>query len=150
LVCLAIYNYNSNTSWRDGAEAVGGWLYPYLVGAVPTIILLIPLGTLVRVWIIRRTPSVSGKRRYTFSDEGIKIEFDAATSELKWPFYTQIKETTDFFLLYVTGSFCNIVPKRSFVNSEQLELFRALVRARAQKYSLKKQGPGKSKELPSR
>jgi hypothetical protein len=92
---------------------------------------------------------VSGKRRYTFSDEGIKIEFDAATSELKWPFYTQIKETTDF-LLYVTSSFCNIVPKRSFVNSEQLELFRALVRARAQKYSLKKQGPGKSKELPSR
>jgi len=147
---LAIYNYNSNTSLRDGAEAVGEWLYPYLVGAVPTIILLVPLGTLVRVWIIRRTPSVSGKRRYTFSDEGIKIEFDAATLELKWTFYTRIKETRDFFLLYVTGSFCNIVPKRSFVNSEQLEFFRSLVHACAQKCNLKRQGPGNSKELPPR
>lgn len=136
LTCLFIYN--SNSSWRDTAEAVDVWLYPCLVGAVPTLVVLIPFVTLVRVWIIRRTPSVSGKRRYTFSDEGIKIEFDAATSELKWPFYTRIKETAAFFLLFVTGSFCNIIPKRCFVDSAQLESFRLLVRARAQKYTLKK------------
>lgn len=73
LICLFIYN--SNSSWRDTAEAVEMWLYPYLVGAVPTLVFLIPLVTLVRVWRIRQTPSVSGKRRYTFSDEGIKIQF---------------------------------------------------------------------------
>jgi hypothetical protein len=145
LVCLAVltfliclFIYNSNSSWRLGAEAVAEWLYPFLVGAVPTTIVMIPFVSLVRVWIIRRTPSVSGKRRYTFSDEGIKIEFDSATSELKWPFYTRIKETAAFFLLYVTGSFCNIVPKRSFVDSAQLDSFRSLVRARARKYNLKK------------
>jgi hypothetical protein len=136
LICLFVYN--SNSFWRSGAEAVDMWLYPYLIGAVPTLIVLIPLVTLVRVWIIRRTPSVSGRRRYTFSDAGIKIEFDTATSELKWPFYTRIKETKAFFLLYVTGSFCNIVPKRCFIDSAQLESFRSLIRARAQKYSLKK------------
>ena len=136
LICLFIYN--SNSSWRGGAEAVYVWLYPYLVGAVPTLILMIPFISLVRVWIIRRTPSVSGRRRYTFSDEGIKIEFDSATSELKWPFYTRINETTAFFLLYVTGSFCNIVPKRCFVDSTQLDSFRSLVRARARKYKLQK------------
>ena len=136
LICLFISN--SDSSWHGGAEAIDVWLYPYLVGAVPTIIVLIPVVTLVRVWIVRRTPSVSGKRRYTFSEEGIKIEFDEATSELKWPFYTRIKETTNFFLLSVTGSFFNIVPKRCFVDSVQLDSFRSLVRARAQKYSLKK------------
>jgi len=136
LICLFIYN--SNSSWSSGAEAVDIWLYPYLVGAVPTLIVLIPIVTLVRVWIVRRTPAVSGKRRYTFSDAGIRIEFDAATSALKWPFYTRIKETKAFFLLYVTGSFCNIVPKRCFIDSVQLDSFRTLIRARARKYSLKK------------
>jgi hypothetical protein len=136
LICLAIYN--SNSSWRNSAEALDMWLYPYLLGAVPTLVPLIPLVTLVRVWMIRRTSSVSGKRRYTFSDQGIKIEFAEARSDLKWPFYTRVKETSAFFLLYVTGSFCNIVPKRSFIDSEQLEAFRSLVRAHAQKYSLKK------------
>lgn len=136
LICLFIYN--SNSSWSNNAEAVYVWLYPYLAGAVPTLIVMIPFISLVRVWIIRRTPSVSGKRRYTFSDEGIKIEFDEATAELKWPFFTRIKETAAFFLLFVTGSFCNIIPKRCFVDSAQLDSFRSLVRARAQKYSLKK------------
>jgi hypothetical protein len=136
LICLFIYN--SNSSWRGGAEAVYVWLYPYLAGAVPTLIVMIPFVTLVRVWIVRRTPGISGKRRYTFSDEGIKIEFDLATSELKWAFYTRIKETATFFLLYVTGSFYNIVPKRSFVDSAQLDSLRSLVRAHARKYNLKK------------
>jgi hypothetical protein len=135
-VCLFVYNTNS--SWRCGAEAVAAWIYPYLVGAVPTLVVLIPIVVLVRVWTVRRTPSVSGKRRYSFSDDGIKIEFDAAKSELTWPFYTRIKETKAFFLLYVTGSFCNIVPKRSFLDQAQLDSFRALVRAHAQKYSLEK------------
>lgn len=136
LICLCIYN--TNLSWRDRAEAVDVWLYPYLLGGVPTLVVLIPVVTLARAWKIRRTPSVSGKRRYTFSDEGIKIEFGAATSDLKWPFYTRIKETAAFFLLFVTGSFCNIIPKRCFIDSTQLDSFRSLVRARAQKYSLKK------------
>jgi hypothetical protein len=135
LICLFIYN--SNSSWRDNAEAVYVWLYPYLAGAVPTLIVMVPFVTLARVWMIRRTPNISGKRRYTFSDEGIKVEFDSATSELKWPFYTRIRETRIFFLLYVTGSFCNIIPKRCFVDSTQLDSFRALIRARAQKYKLK-------------
>lgn len=135
LVLLLIYN--SNSPWGNSAEAVDAWLYPYLVGAVPTLVVLVPLVTLVRVWMVRRTPSISGRRRYTFSDQGIKIEFGEATSDLKWPFYRRIKETTAFFLLYVTGSFCNIVPKRCFVDSAQLDSFRTLIRAHAQKYSLK-------------
>lgn len=136
LICLVIDNTHSG--WRNGAGAVDMWLYPYLIGAVPTVILLIPLVTLFRVWLIRRTPSVSGKRRYTFTDDGIRIEFGSATSDLKWTFYTRIQETTAFFLLYVTGSFCNIVPKRCFADSAQLDSFRSLVRARASKYSLQK------------
>ena len=135
LGCLFIYN--SNSYWRNTAEALDEWLYPLLIGAVPTLVLLIPLVTLVRVWMVRRTPSISGRRRYTFSDQGIKIEFGEATSDLKWPFYRRIKETTAFFPLYVTGSFCNIVPKRCFVDSAQLDSFRTLIRAHAQKYSLK-------------
>jgi hypothetical protein len=136
LICLLIYN--SHSPRRSDAETVYVWLYPYVIGAVPTLIVLMPLVTLVRVWMIRRTPSVSGKRRYTFSDEGIKVEFDAATSELKWSFYTRIKETPTFFLLFVTGSFCNIIPKRCFADTAQLDSFRSLVRVHTRKYSLKK------------
>ncbi len=136
LVCLFIYN--SNSSWRGGAEAVAAWIYPFLIGAVPTLVVLIPIMALVRVWMVRRTPGISGKRRYSFSDDGVKIEFEAAKSELTWPFYTRIKETKAFFLLYVTGSFCNIIPKKAFLDQAQLESFRSLVRARAKKYSLQK------------
>jgi hypothetical protein len=136
LICLLIYN--SHSPWRSDAETVYLWLYPYVAGAVPTLVVLMPLVTLGRVWKIRRTPSISGERRYTFSDEGIKVEFGMATSELKWSFYTRIKETADFFLLFVTGSFCSIIPKRCFADTVQLDSFRSLIRVHAQKYSLKK------------
>lgn len=136
LICLFIYN--SNSSWRDGAESVDVFLSPYLLGAVPTLIVMIPLVSLIRASIIRRTSSISGRRRYTFSDQGIEIDFESAKSELQWPFYARIKETKSFFLLYVTGSFCNIVPKRCFADSAQLDSFRSLVRARARKYDLSK------------
>src|SRR5579885_421601 len=117
---------NGDSSWRDEANSVGQWLYPYLEGAVPTLVVMIPVVALLRAWMIFRSPSLGGPRSYTFSDSSIQVDTTITKSEVCWSFYRRAVETRSAFLLYFSGGMANVIPKRAFADAKQLDDFRSL------------------------
>lgn len=128
----------SHSSWSDNADALSQWLFPLVVGAVPTALILIPIVPLFRVKQLLRAEGMDGKRHYVFSDEGIRIESRLANADVKWPAYRQVRETRQYFLLYAAPGFANIVPKRNFSGDAAVAEFRSLVRTKVKKFSLRK------------
>jgi hypothetical protein len=124
--------------WRCNADAVAGWLLPYLIGIVPTTLILVPLIPFVRLRRMVRTPGMEGKRIYIFSDDGIRFESELGTTTVKWEAYGQVRETRNYFLLFATPGFANILPKRYFSNKDQINDFRSLVRDHLRKFKLRR------------
>src|SRR5262249_17399123 len=73
LYSICLVSAGGQTSWSINADAVAQWLYPMLIGAVPTTVVMIPLITLIRVGMFWRAAGGDGKRRYCFSVDAVKI-----------------------------------------------------------------------------
>ena len=127
----------TNYSWSANADAVADWLFPTLVGAVPTSLVLMPLVPFVRLRQFLKTEGFRAIRHYQFSAEKIRIETDVATAEFKWAAYREVREGPKSFLLYAGPGFANVVPKRCFSSSEQLSEFGSLVKSCARKSKLR-------------
>ena len=125
-----------HASWSVTADTMVQLLYPVVIGAVPTTAIMIPLVAFVRARTYLRTTGDDGKRRYSFSSDAVKIESRLANAEVKWPAYTQVRESGGYFLMYSAPGFANVLPKRNFPDRTSLEGFRALVRANVQKFTL--------------
>ena len=136
LYSICLVSAGGQTSWSINADAVAQWLYPMLIGAVPTTVVMIPLITLIRVGMFWRAAGGDGKRRYCFSVDAVKIESRLANAEVKWPAFLQVREIGNYFLMYSAPGFANILPKRSFPDKASLEELRSLVRANVKKFKL--------------
>jgi hypothetical protein len=134
-ICLVLAGAKSS-SWDANANPLAEWLSPVLIGAVPTLIVMIPLVTLVRAKMFLRKTG-DGKRRYEFSSEVVKIETPLAKAEAKWSAFAKARESGNYFFLYVVPGFANVIPKRTFTDQGSLEEFRALVRAKVPKAKLR-------------
>lgn len=119
------------------AEAWSQWLFPFVVGSVPTALILIPAIPFIRVKKMLRTEGLGGNRRYVFSEDGIQIESQIATATAKWVAYQQVRETREYFLLFAAPGFANILPKRCFLNKSEMAEFRALVRSHVRRSRLR-------------
>jgi len=124
-------------SWSLNAGTLSQWLFPVVIGAVPTTLVMIPLVALDRTKKVLRAEGEDGKRRYTFSSEGVKIESRLATADVKWLAFRQIRESRNYFLLYSAPGFANVLPKRCFSDKASLEELRSLVRANVKKFKLR-------------
>jgi hypothetical protein len=134
-VCLVVGSLRSGLS--GDADALAQWLFPFVVGSVPTVLIFIPAVPFVRVRKMLRTEGVKGNRRYIFSDDGVQIESKVANASAKWAAYVQIRETRQYFLLFAAPGFANILPKRCFLNESAIAEFRSLVRGHVRRAQLR-------------
>jgi hypothetical protein len=125
-------------SWSPSADALSQWLFPYLEGAVPTALVLIPLVTLIRARQIQRFSRPAGQRRYVFGEDEVRVETQIVNADMKWGVFTRVRETKKHFFLHSVAGIANVVPKRCFADEGSLAEFRALVKRRARKFKLRK------------
>jgi hypothetical protein len=85
----------------------------------------------------KNSSNIRGVSRYSFSERGVDIQSPTARAELQWASFVTVRETSDFFLLYVRKSMAHIVPKRAFASEADVTAFRALVRNHIKSPSLR-------------
>lgn len=68
--------------------------------------------------------------KYIFSDEKVEIQATAFSSQIKWNYFTGVKEKSNYFLFSMKDQRRIIIPKRDFTNLEQLQEFKALLRTK--------------------
>ena len=134
-VCLIIGS--QRYSWSSDADALAEWLFPFMIGSVPTVLILIPIVVLVRTKQVLRVEGGHGKRCYVFSEEEIAITSGVASAKVKWDAYMQVRETSRYFLLYAAPGFANVVPKRYFPTQDDVAELRAIVRKKVRKFKLR-------------
>ena len=65
-------------------------------------------------------------------EDGIVIESTLFKSHLKWGMYIKWLETKNLFILYQSAQSFNVVPKRAFIQDEDINEFRALLQENIQ------------------
>jgi YcxB-like protein len=107
---------------REGTAFLGVivfWFCSALVGR-----LVCPL------WIkrdFRKHPNFSRRQVLRVNDDGLHAESEIGQCERKWLAYTQYRETSNLFILYLGARLFEVIPKRAFVLGEGDE-FRELLR----------------------
>lgn len=71
-------------------------------------------------------PSLREPVNLKITEEGLKLQGASYESKLQWQVYTKFLEAKNVFLLYQSNNCFNIIPKRAFLNVEQIEEFRSL------------------------
>lgn len=88
----------------------------------------------------------------TFSDDGIKVKTPQIDSKLAWSLYTRVVEGRDLYLLIYGKEtrLMTVVPKRAFINKDQENQFRALLKRHITDHSgLKQIPPSESEYKPT-
>ena len=63
----------------------------------------------------------------SITDEGISFQTVNISSMIAWNHYSKVKENNNFFYLIYGKYMFTIIPKRTFINKNEEELFRKLV-----------------------
>jgi hypothetical protein len=83
-----------------------------------------------RLWMkgdFRGHPNFSQRQVVHVNDDGLHAESETGQSERKWSAYTQYRETSNLFILYLGSRLFEVIPKRAFAIGEGDE-FRELLR----------------------
>jgi len=123
--------------WSENADALAQWLFPAIVAAILTFLILVPSVPFFRAKQMLRSGGDDGKRHYAFSETGINVESRLGSANVKWASFRKVRETRRDFLLYALPGFANIVPKRCFPTETSVADFRSLVRRQVQKFKLR-------------
>jgi hypothetical protein len=98
--------------------------------AIFTLILL-GLFFLFLIWLQPRLAARKAILRtveWRFSDEGVHIQSDVASSDILWKAFIRFREGPKVLLLYVQKGQANFIPKRA-LDASQLDELRTLIRA---------------------
>jgi hypothetical protein len=103
--------------WLPAGLAVGGaafwWFFPWYI-----------------VWIVRRGMShPDGPVTIAMGEVSVRIQSPVAATEVQWSAFLRARETQRFFLLYLSKSQAQPIPKRAMPSTE-VERLRALVARR--------------------
>jgi hypothetical protein len=136
-VCLACLLYGTYQSpMSDTAQDIGLLLLPFVEGAGPAAIILIPLIMFIRTRQVFRSEALSPVRHYAFSGSGIDVKSQHINAQVQWIAVRQVRETRRFFFLYLAPQMANVLPKRCFPDGAALTAFRAMIRANVKETKL--------------
>jgi hypothetical protein len=76
-----------------------------------------------------RDPRAKNGFTYIVSNEGVRVEGSAGRAENNWTAFLRAREAHRVFSLFVTRDSFHVLPKRCFASPEDMDLFRAIVRA---------------------
>jgi hypothetical protein len=104
-----------------------GWIWLAMSAALGFAVYEVPRIQIRRA--LRRNPSLHGEVVLALHDQGIESTFATGKSQLLWGAFTKCKETTYFFVLYMSPHRASFIPKR-VMTPQQIEELRALLRSR--------------------
>ncbi len=78
----------------------------------------------------KREPKYKETLRWIFTDEGILLKTKSIDSKLEWSVYNTFLETKNIFMLYYGRELFSLIPKRSFLNANEIEEFKKLARSK--------------------
>ncbi len=76
----------------------------------------------------RRNPKLGDTYRLTFSEEGVLVRSKGIESRVEWSYYSEVRETPDFYFLAYGQDMFSVLPKRVFRGRPQEAAFRDLLR----------------------
>jgi hypothetical protein len=87
-------------------------------------------------WIMKRvitkqyesSPILQNEMEYTITDEYIESSNPLSGGRIAWDGVVKAIESDTEFLLYSSSKFSNFLPTRAFDSTEQIDMFRALVK----------------------
>ena len=83
-------------------------------------------------WLVRRawkqTASLHDPIALEVTESEMSFAMANASAQMNWRAFIRCIETPHLFLLYQSPQLFNLVPKRAFANTEQLEEFRSLLK----------------------
>lgn len=110
---------------------ITSFLDDLFLASISMLVLILILGSIFGV-LIRFMPMTdakkAGKRKYTINREGITIETETSSIFQKWTGIVTIEQNKDLILLFVNRVGAHIIPKRYFVNQDQLKSFIAEIK----------------------
>jgi len=83
-------------------------------------------------WIFRRELKLHDDYALTFSPDEIHFRTKSIDSHLQWSMYTRAIVDARSFLLYYGERNFTVIPKRVFVNAEQMQIFEQMLIKRVQ------------------
>lgn len=119
------------TTQEQGTEAGGNSLKSLWVPLLPylgyLLVFIVTVIVLLRILIRRNWRNerlIKGVLRLDLSDEKFRIASKLTTTELVWAAFIRWEETVHLFVLYMSENRIEIVPKRPFATSDDLDAFR--------------------------
>lgn len=77
----------------------------------------------------RRWPALRENVTYCFADDEVSWTFSTGASRVKWGYFVDLVETTEFFALrHQTKRLASIIPKRAFKSPDDIARFRQVAR----------------------
>jgi len=87
-----------------------------------------------RAWRqVKRTPNLQGTVRYEFGEDGYLMTATHSTADIKWTAIAKWKEGKHSFMIYANANIGNLIPKRFFQNTADVDAVRTLLQTRVKK-----------------
>jgi hypothetical protein len=77
---------------------------------------------------VHKNPKILDPSEYLFSDRGVEIVGCFGRSEVIWTAFDRIRETREFFLLYVLSRSAYVLPKRCFASKAEIAELKEMLR----------------------
>lgn len=77
---------------------------------------------------VHRNPKILDPSEYSFSDQGVQIVGCFGRSEMIWTAFERIRETKEFFLLYILSRSAYVLPKRCFSSKAEIAELKEMLR----------------------
>lgn len=100
-----------------------GWRFIF-VGLIFFVILLGFYNTIVHVRTAQKL--ARSEAAYSFAEDGVTAKTSAFESKLQWSYLTRIKETNNYFCIFLRGGNYYYIPKRFFRDPEDIIRLREL------------------------
>lgn len=75
----------------------------------------------------KKVPDFQKDIRYSFSDDGYETSFSKGFSQVNWDNLVKVSETNKCFLFYLQKSMFQVIPKRAFNNSDEINSLRKII-----------------------
>jgi hypothetical protein len=79
--------------------------------------------------ILRQMPAIQGPQMFTLGDAGVKVTNELTCTEMKWLAFVKVLETKGSFLFFASAGNAHVLPKRAFLDREELTEVRQILRS---------------------
>jgi len=125
LAAILLYASNNPSLEFDSAKTIEG-MRPWFLFTILAII-IVPLLPFIVARKAVRDPRGENGYKYKFSPDGVEIEGAVGRSVLDWKAFTNAREDSAAFLLFVNREQFHLIPKRCFATMVDISTFREIL-----------------------